>query len=65
MPIKTAKDIGLSGSGPIRPNSDVVVGKNRARNRCVVFNLGPQILFFQAAQDLEISLWGIGLGLRG
>ncbi len=65
MPIKTAEDVRLGGSGPIRTNADVVVGKNCPRNRRVVFDFSPQIIRFQPAQDFKISLWGIGLGLRG
>jgi hypothetical protein len=47
MSIKAAKDVRLGGSGAIRPDSDVVVGKDCSRNRCIVFNFGAQILFFQ------------------
>ena len=46
---------------PSGSQAHIVFGENRTRDRRIVLNLGSQILLFQPAQDLKVSLrtaWG-------
>ena len=56
VPVKTAQDIRFRKGRTIRFQSDVIVSKNRARDCRVVFNLGPDVLFLQPPQNLEVPL---------
>src|ERR1700677_3474269 len=56
MQVQAVQDVGLGRSGPVRFEPDVVVGKNRTCNGRVIFDLSPQVLFFQTPDNFEVSL---------